>query len=218
MLKKFFLILVILLSDLLSGCGQMHPPNATSHYLVQSPAERQATLAGVRFWRIAGAFSIQQFGIKPEIANYTWQQFTPNSYRIQIVSALGLYRVEILYQMKSVTFWKNGLHVATAKTPEGLMQHTMGWSLPISELAYWIKGAPAPDRHANYFARYDQYGHLLLLQQNGWIIQYGSYKTNEHGVDLPQVITLVRPGLSAKIIVKQWHLLVYHHRVPEMMI
>lgn len=216
-LKNYLKVVGVSSVVLLSSCATVKPPLPSQMYKIKTPAEREAALMKIKYWRVDGAFSIQQPHVQPVIANYTWQQYDRHSYRIEIDSALGLYRVAIYHRKGSVTLWKNSVHVYTAKTPEGLMEEVMGWSLPIGKLNDWIRGLPAPEKQSYYFAKYDKFGHLISLRQDGWTLTFGKYKTQTNGDDLPQLITMVQPKLNAKIAIKEWTLLTYRPPTPDAM-
>ena len=199
---------------LLSGCA--HKPCVHRYFQVQAPAQREAHLAAVKDFRVEGVFSIHQLGRRAEIANYVWDEFSRKNYRIHISSALGLYQVEIHYQFGTVKLWKNGTHVSTAKTPEGLMQNALGWSLPVSQMRDWIKGIPA-ENAGHYMARYDVYGHLITLAQNGWVLDFSRYKTTKDDIDYPSVITMERSGFFVKIIVRKWFWYMQPYTLPDVL-
>ncbi|HLB55975.1 MAG TPA: lipoprotein insertase outer membrane protein LolB [Coxiellaceae bacterium] len=200
---------------LLSGCAK-NMIGAPPQYAVKTPAQRQAQLAKVRSWRVDGEFSLQRTGYKPVIASYNWREINPVSYRINIDSALDLYQAEIIREFGIVKLWKNGSRVSTARSPEKLMQKVLGWSLPVTQLKYWMKGMPA--KYAGpYHATYDMYGHLIGLTQKGWTLSFGRYKTNEDGVDFPRSITMRRPGFYVKIAAREWFWYMQPYRVPEIL-
>ncbi len=215
--KKFILFFGLIGVLLLSGCDTLKTPRASERFEQKTPLERQTALTKIKFWKIYGAFSIRQERQKPEIADYSWDQQGSKNYRIVLSSPMDLYHVTISRRMGSVTLWKNGTHAFNAKTPEGLMQKALGWSLPVRALSVWIKGMP--DLHAGkYAAGYDTFGHLTVLHQKGWTLHFGAYRRNEeYGVDLPQIITLERPGFFVKIIVKNWMLYMQPYSLPNIM-
>lgn len=211
-LKRYMTMFGLVATVLLSGCARMDDVMGSKHFCVKSPVERQAELATINTWRIDGAFSIKQPGQKTEIADYIWNQQSRKDYRIRITSPLNLYFIQIYHEYGSVTLWKNTTHVSTAKTPEGLMQKAIGWSLPVSELSMWLKGMPAQNA-GPYHAEYDEYGHLILLEQSGWVLHYCVYKRYHKDLDFPRVLTMKRPGFSVKIVTRDWFLPLYHPEV-----
>lgn len=192
------LLFLLIMACFISGCANLHVPHTSAHFTIQSPSVRQVQLAFISRWEMRGAFSIQQLGQQPVIANYQWQQYAKN-YRINISSVLNVYTIKIIKQNNLVLLFKNEALISQAKTPEQLMQKALGWSLPINALSNWIKGLPAPGK---YRAQYDVFGHVMLLQQLGWRIRYSQY-ADIHGVDFPEVIYLQQSRLKAKIVIKQ---------------
>ncbi len=185
---------------LLAGCVSLKLSSQKNiQFSKRSAVMRAAELRKFTHWNINGAFSIQKKS-SAEIANYGWQQNGQRHYQIRISSALNLYTLYIVGQPGSVSVWRANQAKWVAKTPERLMQKAIGWSLPISELYYWIRGIPAPGYNS---PRYDQYGHLIALRQNGWSIKLSEY-THLGKLDLPRMIRLSRPGLRAKIVIKKW--------------
>ena len=222
MVKRIIVIVGLLSITLLSGCAKEGPgPFAPKAFVVQSPLARQAALDKIKYWRISGAFSIQQEGHNPEMASFTWWQ-SDRTYRISILSVLDLYRVDIYRMNGIVKLWKNGTLSLTAPSPEELLEEAMGWSLPISDLRYWIIGMPAPQKHGKFLVKYDEYGHLSDLKQDGWTLHFGSYKRQIDAPDFPKRITLshpgidqVRPAITVKIVVKEWQLMMEHYYAPD---
>ena len=77
----------------------------------------------------------------------------------------------------------------------------MGWSIPISNLIYWIKGIPAPN--FDYKIKLDSYNHLLKLKQQDWVINYTDSKSQD-GIDLPSNMALQNAQCKIKIAIKEW--------------
>lgn len=202
---KFIVSALIIL--VLSGCSYF-----TGGSLSQEPesytsmpfALRQQKLMALNQWQLNGSFSIQQSGQMPMIANYEWQQFNNTNYRIEMNAPLNLMSAVITGQPGGVSLQSSQGVSRQAESPELLMQTMLGWSLPISNLIYWVRGLPANTPAFNKFV--DTYGHLTALQQDGWNVQLSHYKTIAPGIDLPGQIDLQRPGIVVKILAKSWSL------------
>jgi outer membrane lipoprotein LolB len=187
---------------LLAGCVSMSTtPQPAGTFKTESTTERQTQAANVTSWNASGAVSIQQGQQQPLIMRYDWQQSGPDHYHINLAASLNLAAVTITGTPSRVTLQKGNEPPVSAATPEQLMQRNLGWSLPVPSLWYWARGLPAPG--PNQGIKYDQYGHLVYLQQNGWRVSYQGYQT-VNGVDLPQIVELHRGDISARIVFKQW--------------
>jgi outer membrane lipoprotein LolB len=78
----------------------------------------------------------------------------------------------------------------------------LGFDPPLSSLRYWVLGVPAPDRAAQ--ETLDPQQRLATLQQDGWMIEYGSYMSVS-GQWLPARLTLQRDGVRVRVIVDGWN-------------
>jgi outer membrane lipoprotein LolB len=187
----------------LTGCVSMKTPpqQPAGSFQTETAAQRQTQLETVRSWNASGAISIQRASQSPVIMRYDWQQEGPDHYQIHLAASLNLGAVSITGRPGRVTLQKGNEPPISAATPEALMQKGLGWSLPIPAFWYWARGLPAPG--ATQATTYDSYGHLTVLQQQGWTVRFSDYHTIQ-GVDLPQVIQLQRPGIFIKIVIKQW--------------
>lgn len=197
------LSVILLTTTLLSGCVSLPTPTPQSanSFQTKTAEERETALNAIQSWEASGAISIQRAGQSPLIMRYEWQQTGASRYQVDLAASLNLAAVSITGGPHQVTLRKGNEPPITAATPEALMQKNLGWSLPIPALWYWARGLPAPGARGQ--AQYDHYGHLTLLQQNGWQVQFTGYHTVQ-GVDLPQIIELRRSDILAKIVIKEW--------------
>lgn len=89
-----------------------------------------------------------------------------------------------------------------AASAEELMDSQLGWSLPVSNLLWWVRGLPAPD--SAYQLQLDDNSLAHRLEQDGWQLDYMRYQTLENGTQLPERIQLHSPHLQLTLLVKQW--------------
>lgn len=200
------LSVILLSSALLSGCVSMPKTTqpAAGSFQSKPVAERQAQLNAIQSWNATGAISIQQAQQSPVIMRFEWQQLGASNYRVDLAASLNLAAVSITGQPHRVTLQKGNEPPMSAATPEQLMQKNLGWSLPIPSLWYWARGLPAPG--AAPVTKYDDFGHLILLQQDGWQVKFSGYRPVQ-GVDLPQVLELRRADLFVKVAIKDWRVI-----------
>lgn len=198
--NRSFLCLIAPLLWLLSGCVSLSLHKTTpTRFSKESVATRQQQLTQLTAWNIQGAFSFQRKG-QASIANYAWQEKPNNHYTITLESALNLYSVTIEGQPGHVTLLEPKKKVLTATSPEALLQQRLSIRLPVQSLIYWIRGLPTD---APYQARFDDYGHLIDLTQQGWHIQFSHYTTIQ-SMDLPSVLQITGHGQKIKIVIKSW--------------
>jgi outer membrane lipoprotein LolB len=197
--QRFCYGFIIFSAVILTGCTHLQTsPESQISYKRLSWQQRQQALKHIADWDINGAFSIRQPN-QTTIASFEWTQKEKN-YRIRINSSLDLYGVNIVGRPGLVMLWRAQNEHFSARSPEQLMQQQLGWRLPVSNLYYWMRGLPAP---GNYQAQFDNFGHIVMLTQQGWQIHYEQY-LSVGTVDLPQILDLTNQELGVKIVIKHW--------------
>jgi outer membrane lipoprotein LolB len=93
--------------------------------------------------------------------------------------------------------------VYRAKTSNELFEQRIGWKIPVTALAWWVRGISAPGRWE--MRELDEHGNLLKLSQQGWNIEYSRYR-DSGGVSMPTKMTARRPPYSVKLVVQHWEL------------
>ena len=194
-------LLMGLFSLFFSGCIRLSTPHSDNNLSYATPKTHQQQAKNIQQWRILGAFSINN-GEKTELANYTWELKDQDNYHVTVSSSLNLYHITIINDRQQLSLQQNQKDPLIANTPEALMQQAVGYSLPISNLYYWIRGLPAPGKAKTQF---DESGHLSTLAQAGWEINYRHYQS-VNGIDLPSLIQLYKTPFNIKIAIKSWQL------------
>ncbi|WP_095149131.1 lipoprotein insertase outer membrane protein LolB [Pseudomonas sp. Irchel s3a18] len=89
----------------------------------------------------------------------------------------------------------------TAPSPDALLEEQMGWKLPVSNLAWWVRGLPAPSSKSRLSLDADS--RLASLEQDGWKVEYTAY-TQQNGYWLPERIKLHGRDLDVTLVIKAW--------------
>ena len=84
-----------------------------------------------------------------------------------------------------------------AADAETLTESVLGFRLPLSGLADWVRGS-AGAGPAN--ATRDAQGRLARLEQAGWTVEYLEYGENR----LPSRIKLAYPGIEIRLAIGEW--------------
>ena len=93
-------------------------------------------------------------------------------------------------------------HDLKADSAEKLMHSQLGWSLPVNNLYWWVRGLPSPD--SKYHLQLNDSSLAHRLEQDGWQLEFIRYQTLDNGTRLPERIQLQGPHLSLTLLVKQW--------------
>ena len=172
-MRKFHTILLAILALLLAGCAtQMEPPFDHPVYQKKPWKLRKLKLNNEVCWNINGVVSITSGG-NTQMGSFSWKQFQ-DRYAISISGPLNIGAISIQGMPGRVTLNRpTGSY--SAPNAETLMQQQLGWYLPVTNLYYWVRGLPAPQSKGR--ESYDNFGHLAVLEQEGWTIQYQAYQT-----------------------------------------
>ena len=193
-------LLLLVLCSLITACATLPQANQ-AHNAALSWKQRQTALTALTAWTIQGALAIGTAHTSESASLYLRQH--QHHYQIDLFGPLGIGRNSLQGKPGEVTLTTSQGQQLHASSPEQLLHDTLGWSLPVSNLYYWLRGLPAPGitRHI----RFDAYHHIHQLKQQGWSITYQRYAAVQQH-DLPTEILLRYEGLRIKIVISQWQL------------
>lgn len=189
--KVFF---IIVMTFLLNACASqqlsLQQPNAD---------EQTSRLTSLNTWLIEGKIAFR--GPNNNNSGYLkWQQ-TNDSYAIRVHGPLGQGNREISGNGSYIELsLPNG--TLSSDQPEQFLYQQTGWTLPISELRYWVKGLAAPGLGITYIKQ-DIY--ITNLSQNGWDISYSKHQLI-NSVWLPGKIIISNDLHKVIILAKDWTL------------
>ncbi len=84
-----------------------------------------------------------------------------------------------------------------------LLEETLGTSLPLKPLRYWLLGVPEPATPA--LAQLDDQGRLGQLDQAGWHVSYDRY-AQFGGSWLPTRVDVQQSDVKLKLVIDRWNL------------
>lgn len=106
---------------------------------------------------------------------------------LDLKSPLGNTLARITQTPKNISLETLGNPTIEASDAESLLLETLGFSVPVEGLQYWIDGIPVPGSYAKTLPDKPPY---RQIEQNGWLIQYENYDESA----LPKRIRLQRPS------------------------
>ena len=198
MILRYSLMLLALL--LTSGCAHrsLTPP--------QDVLEHQRQLQAIGDWQLAGKLGIRTADDSGS-ASVKWQQ-QPNTYQINLSGPLGQKSMIITGSPDKVRLEQTGEPPQEAKTAEALIKKTAGWTLPVTQLAYWVRGVPAPKLRITHLHQNDN-GLIEQLNQGGWAISYSNYRDqtfNGTNMPLPGKIIAEYQDVRLTLVIRTWRL------------
>ncbi len=172
----------------LGGCATA-PQIASSQRPVQP--ESSAFVLG-------GRIAVKHDGERAS-ANVHWTHSAASD-EILLLAPLGKTVARIRRDADGVTLDTPDRHYAAQGEGE-LMQHVLGWHLPLSGLQYWVMALPVPGELSDI--ERDEHGQVSLLRQDGWTVRYTRY-AGPAPDSLPTRMVLQREGLEIQLLVDEW--------------
>ena len=197
MTLRLLRLMALLSLILLAGCaGRAPAPDGERRAGEwQAQAER---LAELDTWVLTGKAGLRT-PQESTSANLDWSQH-PHYYRLLISGPFGSGRATLEGRAGRFSLTTAEGRFA-AQTPEALMEQQLGWSLPVSDLADWIRGLPADG--SDYRREADAKGFPRRLEQDGWEIVYRDW-TQAADLWLPSRLTMTYDDVKVTLVVTDW--------------
>lgn len=197
---RFSSLLIVCLLLLSSGCSHFASQEQLSGSgQAGSWQEHKQQIAPIDAWQVSG-----KLGIRSEqesgSAVIFWLQ-RQDYFDIRLSGPLGQGSTRLTGRQGAVSLEIGNRGTFHAHSAEALMQQQLGWSLPVENLLWWVRGLPAP--HSKSQVLLDDNSLLKQLKQNQWTIDYLSYRT-ENDLQLPERIKLSGAGLDITLVIKEW--------------
>jgi outer membrane lipoprotein LolB len=162
---------------LLGACAQLE---------TEVPQDVQFDLSG----RLAVRYGSEAFS-----GNLAWRH-AGSADEMLITSSLGAGVARLVRDGDSTVLTTAEPRQYRGQDPEALTQEVLGFRLPVSGLADWVRGRPAAGEAK---AQYGDDGRLRSLEQAGWTIEYLEYRDA-----LPSRLRLAYPGIELRLAISQW--------------
>jgi outer membrane lipoprotein LolB len=120
---------------------------------------------------------------------------------ILLSTPLGQGVAQIVNDASGATLTTSDGKTYHAADAEQLTAKITGWRIPVSGLAFWLRGLPQAGSTA-YEVRDDK-GRLKLLAQDDWKIEYPAYFDAPED-RLPKRIVLTRQEFEFKLVIDNW--------------
>ena len=170
---------------LLSACAALKPSDR--------PAERAAAFDLVG--RVAVTFDGRNFS-----SGLRWQH-APDTDEVWLNTPTGQAVAHILADNEGATLTGADRQTYRAADVEALTRRALGWELPLTRLAWWVRGEAVPGSPPAEAVR-DQQGRLARFVQDGWTITLAHPGAGEGGG--PRRVELSRGGHHIRLVIDDW--------------
>jgi len=161
--------------------------------------EHRAIHATLTHWELRGRIALQD-GDRAESASLNWNQSGSDSVLdLQGPVGMGATRIESDGYRVRVDDGSNVRYLDES----GYADTDGEWLLPLAELAWWVRGIPAPG--APVGSQQVEKGLLRTLRQSGWEIRYDEYQRSGEWI-LPRRVELHREQQRARLLIRSWQI------------
>ena len=173
---------------MLAACASAPPAAETGDW----PRQR-GSLEALDTWQFRGRVNVR-YENESHTPRILWRQQNRN-YNIRLWGSFNAGNTRITGGPDGVMLEAGG-EVMTAETPEELILEQLGYELPVSHLAYWLRGLPAPGGAADIL--FDEREQLTEIRQEGWSVNYPDPR--QYGeLSLPGAVEILRSDDDARL-------------------
>lgn len=198
---------VLFAALLLGGCAGLRSQStgraSTTQTLTREDAE--AALAALVAFDFEGRVAIRQAD-KGVQATLSWAQQGADA-RLRLSGPFGAGAVRVSLAEGELSIEDNqGVRLVGTDAEQALALQ-LGFSPPIATLRWWLLGLPAPESAAQ--AQRDEAGRLAQLMQDGWQVDYLSYRDESLAggrAAMPRSLRATRGALDLRLVIDRWNL------------
>ncbi|MGQ0656240.1 MAG: lipoprotein insertase outer membrane protein LolB [Betaproteobacteria bacterium] len=128
--------------------------------------------------------------------NVTWKH-ARDADEMLISTPLGQGVARIARQGSAVVLATAEPREYRATDAEALTEQVLGFRVPLTGLADWVRARPSTESPAH--AEYAPDGRMLSLEQRGWKIEFQEYEGPR-----PVRLRMVYPGIELRLAITQW--------------
>ena len=162
---------------------------------------RSDVLTAAEGWALKGRLAVND-GEEGGSGHLSWQQYgQASSMNFHGAFGRGAWQLNA-DENGAVLEWADG-EVHRADTVGELIEQWLGWTIPVSALAWWVRGLAAPGDWD--LRQLNAQGNLEKLSQLGWNIEYGQYR-DAGRVSMPMKLTARRQSYTVKFAIQDWDL------------
>lgn len=202
---------VLLWLSALAGCAPVTPPPAPAGSPEALRALHRERVAALDDWRVVGRFALQA-GDEGHQGRLDWRE-RRDALELKLSGPFSIGGVVLSGAPgRGIELRDGDGQVTRAADADSLLARTTGLRIPVAGLRYWVRGLTALSAVSE--ARYDAYGRIEKLRQDGWVIDYRAYvevaEDAGQPVDesapltLPRKLFLERDDLKVRLVVERW--------------
>jgi outer membrane lipoprotein LolB len=190
-MKASYYGLILSMGMNLSGCSIFN--------LQQDSQILEKKLNTLQQWQVRGKLLV----VSPDdsVTGYlTWQQ-DKEEFDLFLSGPFGQGSSRLVGNNSQATLTLPNQDPVNAPSAEYLIARYLGWTFPVLDLRYWVKGQPSP--HTPFTEVRNTLGLLESLQQHGWKVEFSRYQRQADSW-LPGRVKILGNDFKFIFAIKEW--------------
>lgn len=187
-------VLALIVVGLTSGCATREQ-RAQGEWL----AERDAWFDLYPDWRVTGRLSVSD-GEQGGQMSFDWQGHG-SQHDLRLRSVVGGKQWRLMFNETDALIEGSDVGLLRADDPDLLVSEVVGWPIPVSQLAWWLRGLKASELDEVSFA---EDGTMANIGQGEWTLEYVRYEQPSEGPLMPERVEALRPPYRVRMILRTW--------------
>lgn len=193
-------LISIVLLLFLTGCSLKPRTPETAASL--APAQREQQLKAMQQFTLQAAMNVKS-PAESVTGSLRWQQLSVETYQARLANMLGISLFELRQAQGTTELQVRGERYQAAD-PSSLLWQLAGWSIPLHDMALWLRGLPGDTATEQ---QYDNAGRLIrftLIDSTGirWQLSYQSFFNDP--LALPRVLQLQSDDTQIRLVIRSW--------------
>ena len=201
-MRKFSVLIIYLF---LSACTQLKAPTPTHSDgdLIGRWESHIQQLQQLQQWTLKGRIGSRS-AYRAESASILWQQQSEH-FKIHLSGPLGQGSLSVQGTESHIEVQSASTGKLSSNKPQQLLDETLGWTFPLSDVKNWILGNPGKALSELDEYKLDEFGRLIFFRQNGWQANYHNYRKTGN-IYLPHKVIFKHHETKLIVIIKSWRL------------
>lgn len=199
------IFLIVFSAFLCVSCSAPSPRPAEAQ-LQQLWRQHESALLPIQHWELRARLAVRADDQGGQ-ATLVWRR-DGSRHSLRLSGPLGRGLLQLTQDENGAQLQDAEQRILRASSAEELLFRYTGWRLPVENLNYWVRGLPVPGIAME--PELDDNGHLKVLLQEGWEVQYEEYMHVE-GRTLPRRLRLTnphktvgQPAMEVRLVIERW--------------
>lgn len=184
----------------LAACAPIPVRKPGSPAQLAAQAARERLLGAQGEWSLDGRFAASD-GQHGGSGGLAWQQ-RGRQFRLTLRAPITGKTAQLSGGPEGAVLSGVGKQPLAGRDASEVLNAEFGWDVPVSDLAWWVRGLRAPGRPAVLTFGTD--GLPATLDQDGWHVEYRDWYV-ERTPPLPRKVYASRDPYTVRVMIEQWN-------------